>query len=127
LLDFLQKHNFNAVILQIRPQADALYKSSIEPWSYFLTGEQGKAPEPFYDPLQFWTEAAHDRGLEMHVWFNPYRAHHRDGGTISDASIVKTNPKAGSLFKRRVLVVRPGPKRNPGLNNQRNLRCSEAL
>jgi uncharacterized lipoprotein YddW (UPF0748 family) len=59
LLDFLKLHNFNAVIFQVRPQADALYESSLEPWSYFLTGKQGKAPAPFYDPLQFWIEAAH--------------------------------------------------------------------
>jgi len=96
LLDFLKAHNFNAVIFQVRPQADALYKSDLEPWSYFLTGTQGKAPEPYYDPLQFWVEAAHDRGLELHVWLNPYRAHHPSGGPISDASVVKT--KASSVL-----------------------------
>ncbi len=53
LLDFLQKNNFNAAILQVRPQADALYKSDLEPWSYYLTGKQGKAPDPYYDPLEF--------------------------------------------------------------------------
>lgn len=92
LLDFLKVNNFNAVIFQVRPQADAMYQSSLEPWSYFLTGTQGKAPEPFYDPLQFWTEAAHDRGLELHVWLNPYRAHHPQGGPVSDSSIVKKKP-----------------------------------
>jgi uncharacterized lipoprotein YddW (UPF0748 family) len=89
LLDFLAAHHFNAVIFQVRPQADALYQSNLEPWSYYLTGVQGKAPEPFYDPLQFWTDAAHDRGLEMHVWLNPYRAHHISGGPVSDSSLVK--------------------------------------
>src|SRR5215217_3448716 len=93
LLDFLKAHNFNAVIFQVRPQADALYQSNLEPWSYYLTGVQGKAPDPFYDPLQFWTEAAHDRGLELHVWLNPYRAHHPAGGIISDSSIVKRKPE----------------------------------
>jgi len=93
LLDFLQQHNFNAVILQVRPHADALYKSDIEPWSYYLTGKGGKAPDPFYDPLTFWTDAAHDRGIEMHVWLNPYRAHHPRGDSIiSEQSIIKTNP-----------------------------------
>lgn len=92
LLDFLQQHNFNAVIFQVRPQADALYKSALEPWSYYLTGKQGKAPEPFYDPLEFWTKAAHDRGLELHVWLNPYRAHHVAGGEIGENSVVKTKP-----------------------------------
>lgn len=93
LLDFLQKNNFNAVIFQVRPQCDALYKSDLEPWSYYLTGEQGKAPSPYYDPLEFWIEAAHDRGLELHVWLNPYRAHHKDGKEISDLSIVKKHPE----------------------------------
>lgn len=93
LLDFLKAHHFNAVIFQVRPQADALYESELEPWSYFLTGEQGKAPQPYYDPLQFWVKMAHERGLELHVWLNPYRAHHSTGGVISDKSIIKTNPE----------------------------------
>jgi uncharacterized lipoprotein YddW (UPF0748 family) len=92
LLDFLKAHNFNAVIFQVRPQADALYQSSLEPWSYFLSGVQGKAPEPFYDPLNFWVNAAHERGLELHVWLNPYRAHHVSGGEVSDSSVVKKMP-----------------------------------
>ena len=93
LLDLLADHNFNAVIFQVRPQADALYSSALEPWSYYLTGEQGKAPEPFYDPLQFWIEAAHARGLELHAWLNPYRAHHTVGGEITDSSIVRQKPE----------------------------------
>jgi uncharacterized lipoprotein YddW (UPF0748 family) len=93
LLDFLKNHNFNAVVFQVRPQADALYQSNLEPWSYYLTGTQGKAPDPYYDPLQFWTEAAHDRGLEMHVWLNPYRSHHKSGGPVTDSSIVKRRPE----------------------------------
>lgn len=92
LLDFLQAHHFNAVIFQVRPQADALYQSSLEPWSYFLTGKQGKAPSPYYDPLQFWIEAAHNRGLELHVWLNPYRAHSPAGGEVTDSSLVKRKP-----------------------------------
>jgi len=94
LLDFLKKNQFNAVILQVRPQADALYNSEIEPWSFFLTGEQGTPPEPYYDPLSFWIEEAHKRGLELHAWLNPYRAHHVKGNTISPKSVVKKNPDA---------------------------------
>ncbi len=93
LLDFLKVHNYNAVILQVRPQADALYESALEPWSYFLTGTQGKAPSPYYDPLSFWVEAAHDRGLELHVWLNPYRAHHVSGGPVTESSLVKKKPE----------------------------------
>ncbi len=93
LLDFLKDHNYNAVIFQARPQADALYESNLEPWSFFLSGEVGKAPEPYYDPLNFWINAAHDRGLELHVWLNPYRAHHTMGGDLSLKSIVKKRPE----------------------------------
>ncbi|OBX26871.1 uncharacterized lipoprotein YddW (UPF0748 family) [Gelidibacter algens] len=93
LLDFLKAHNYNAVIFQARPQADALYESNLEPWSFFLSGEVGQAPEPYYDPLNFWINAAHDRGLELHVWLNPYRAHHTMGGEVSPKSIVKKNPE----------------------------------
>lgn len=92
LLDTLKNNNFNAVIFQVRPQADALYQSDIEPWSYYLTGQQGKAPEPYYDPLRFWIKEAHDRGLEMHVWLNPYRAHTTKGG-LSEKSIIHTHPE----------------------------------
>ena len=99
LLDFLQSHHFNAAILQVRPQADALYKSDIEPWSYYLTGTQGKAPNPYYDPLEFWVKEAHDRGIELHVWLNPYRAHHKDGKEISDQSIVKKHPELVMYLK----------------------------
>src|SRR5690606_5256605 len=88
LLDLLKENNFNAVIFQARPSADALYDSPYEPWSYFLTGETGKAPYPYYDPLKFWIEEAHKRGLELHVWLNPYRAHHSSGGKISSKSMV---------------------------------------
>src|SRR5438105_459947 len=62
----------NAVILQVRPMADALYKSDLEPWSEYLTGTVGK--DPGYDPLEFAVREAHARGLELHAWFNPYRA-----------------------------------------------------
>lgn len=93
LLDFLKDHNYNAVIFQARPQADALYESNLEPWSFFLSGEVGKAPEPYYDPLNFWINAAHDRGLELHVWLNPYRAHHTMGGDLSLKSMVKKRPE----------------------------------
>jgi uncharacterized lipoprotein YddW (UPF0748 family) len=73
ILDKCVELNLNAVILQIRPAADALYESKLEPWSEYLTGKMGQAPEPFYDPLEFAIEQAHRRGLQLHVWFNPYR------------------------------------------------------
>lgn len=90
LLDLLKETHFNAVIFQVRPQGDALYSSELEPWSYYLTGTQGVAPDPYYDPLDFWIQEAHKRGLELHVWLNPYRAHHTTGGPISEHSVVNT-------------------------------------
>lgn len=72
-LDRLQEAGCNAVIFQVRPTADALYISEIEPWSKWLTGKRGKAPNPVWDPLEYITEAAHRRGMELHAWLNPYR------------------------------------------------------
>ena len=66
----------NAIVLQVRPHCDALYASQLEPWSSYLSGVQGQAPDPYYDPLQFWISEAHQRGLELHAWFNPFRADH---------------------------------------------------
>ena len=66
----------NAVIFQVRPMADALYPSELEPWSEYLSGEQGRAPSPMWDPLQTAIDLAHRRGLELHAWVNPYRASH---------------------------------------------------
>lgn len=88
MLNMLQENNFNAVIFQARPSADALYTSELEPWSYFLTGKTGEPPYPNYDPLQFWIEESHKRGMELHVWLNPYRAHHSNGGAVSNLSMV---------------------------------------
>ncbi|GGZ28688.1 UPF0748 protein YngK [Echinicola pacifica] len=74
LLDKLQAAGMNAVIMQIRPTADSFYPSSYEPWSAYLTGTQGQAPQPYYNPLQFMIEEAKNRNMEFHAWFNPYRA-----------------------------------------------------
>lgn len=74
ILDSHKKQGINAVMFQIRPATDALYAKSKEPWSQWLTGTQGKAPSPFYDPLEFAIEECHNRGMEIHAWFNPYRA-----------------------------------------------------
>lgn len=93
ILERVKELNLNTVVLQVRPQADAIYPSPLEPWSYYLTGEQGKAPEPFYDPLQFWIQESHNRGLEIHAWLNPYRANHSAlRGELSPLSIVKSKP-----------------------------------
>jgi len=83
----------NAVIIQVRPTADALYKSDLFPWSYFLTGEYGKAPEDGFDPLTYWIENCHAAGLEIHAWVNPYRVAHKSQG-IKDLSQLAENSPA---------------------------------
>jgi uncharacterized lipoprotein YddW (UPF0748 family) len=84
ILDKAVELNLNTIILQIRPSADAFYPSRLEPWSEYLTGTMGQPPEPFYDPLEFAVDEAHRRGLQLHVWFNPYRV--RAPGAKSRAS-----------------------------------------
>lgn len=74
ILDQQQRNGINAVVVQVRPATDAFYPSPYEPWSEYLTGVQGQAPNPYYDPLQFMVEETHKRGMEFHAWFNPYRA-----------------------------------------------------
>jgi uncharacterized lipoprotein YddW (UPF0748 family) len=73
-LDELQKCGINVILFQVRPEFDALYESSFEPWSRYLTGKQGVAPAPYWDPLQWMIEQCHARGMELHAWINPYRA-----------------------------------------------------
>src|SRR5664279_5284276 len=80
-LDMHQHNGMNAVIVQIRPACDAFYPSDIEPWSEWLTGKQGKAPVPYYDPLEFMISETHKRGMEFHAWCNPYRAVFQIGHT----------------------------------------------
>jgi len=85
--------HLNAIIFQIRPGTDALYVSRLEPWSEYLTGRQGRAPEPAWDPLAFAVAEAHRRGIELHAWFNPYRA--RYARPLSDAArthVSRTQP-----------------------------------
>ena len=94
ILDRAVALKMNAVIFQVRPACDALYESKIEPWSEYLTGVQGRAPSPFYDPLAFAITEAHRRGLELHAWFNPFRAHHFQATSpIAANHVSKTKPQ----------------------------------
>lgn len=94
LLDRVEALGMNAVIFQVRPMSDALYASPYEPWSFYLTGEQGRAPEPFWDPLAFAVDEAHRRGLELHAWFNPFRAWHATtGDTLSALHVRERRPE----------------------------------
>ena len=93
ILDRAAALRLNAVVLQVRPGADALYQSALEPWSEYLTGVQGRAPAPFWDPLAFAIREAHARHLELHAWFNPYRAQY-DGShsPLAPNHIARTHP-----------------------------------
>ncbi len=93
LVQVARRTGLNALILQVRPAADALYDSRLEPWSEYLTGEQGRAPQPLYDPLSFWIDEAHRAGIELHAWFNPYRARHSSArGPLAASHVANTHP-----------------------------------
>ncbi len=94
LLDMHKRNGMNAVIVQIRPAADALYPSNYEPWSEWLTGAQGKPAVPYYDPLEFMITETHKRGMEFHAWMNPYRAEFIIGrSSIAPTHITKLHPQ----------------------------------
>jgi uncharacterized lipoprotein YddW (UPF0748 family) len=108
ILDTAVALKLNAIVFQVRPSCDALYESKLEPWSEYLTGQQGKAPNPSYDPLAFTVEEAHARGLEVHCWLNPYRANHpAQKGPLAKTHIKNTNPEVVKQYGR-YLWLDPG-------------------
>lgn len=120
-LDELQKDGVNAIIFQVRAECDALYESDLEPWSKFLTGVQGKAPSPYWDPLAWMVEQCHQRGMELHAWINPYRAKHGSTsmGQLSDKSVVVKQPNLCFSYDNLVLL-------NPGLKEAADYTCKVA-
>ncbi|HEV2970913.1 MAG TPA: family 10 glycosylhydrolase [Pirellulales bacterium] len=99
ILDKAAELKLNAVIFQVRPMCDALYESKLEPWSEYLTGTLGTPPSPAYDPLQVAVREAHARGLELHVWFNPYRAHHPSATSpIPENHLIKCRPDLAKRY-----------------------------
>jgi uncharacterized lipoprotein YddW (UPF0748 family) len=94
IMDEAAALKLNAVVFQVRPACDALYASKLEPWSEYLTGVAGQAPEPRYDPLEMAIVEAHKRGIELHAWFNPYRARHPSAkGALPSGHVSKTRPE----------------------------------
>jgi len=94
ILDMHKRNGMNAVVVQIRPAADAFYPSQYEPWSEWLTGKQGRPPSPYYDPLEFMIAETHKRGMEFHAWCNPYRAVFKIGvSTIAPTHITRVHPE----------------------------------
>ena len=112
ILDGLAENNINAVVVQIRPTADALYNSYHEPWSHWLTGTQGARPDPFYDPLEFITDEAHKRFMDVHVWLNPYRVTTSEKADLCNEHL---------FFKNQELFIKYGNKYyfDPGLDETR--------
>ncbi len=98
LLDRAQYLGLNVVLFQVRDVADAFYPSKIEPWSAFLTGQQGEAPEPFWDPLAFAIAEAHKRGLELHAWLNPYRVGYLSQSRFAPSHIFRQRPDLVRLY-----------------------------
>lgn len=117
-LDELKKTNINAVFFHIRPSGDALYKSNYEPWSKYLTGTRGK--DPGWDPLQFWIEESHKRGIELHAWMNPYRFY---AERASDPTMWDTPQDMDIRNKGWILSYGKTHILNPGLPAVRNYIC----
>lgn len=120
-LDELEKDGVNAIIFQVRAECDALYESDLEPWSKFLTGTQGKAPLPYWDPLAWMVEQCHKRGMEIHAWINPYRAKHSSTSMtqLSDKSVVVKHPNLCFSYDNLVLL-------NPGMKEAADYTCKVA-
>ena len=115
----LQKTGVNAIIFQVRPECDALYQSNIEPWSRFLTGQQGRAPQPWWDPLQWMVEQCHRRGMELHAWINPYRAKTKGTTALSTTHIAITHPERCFSYDDLLIL-------NPGIAENRDYICAVA-
>ncbi|MBQ9357817.1 MAG: family 10 glycosylhydrolase [Prevotella sp.] len=110
-LDELQLMGVNAIIFQVRPECDALYQSSIEPWSRFLTGRQGQAPVPYWDPLQWMIEQCHQRQMELHAWINPYRAKTKGTTALAQSHIAVTHPERCFAYDG-MQILNPGDPEN---------------
>lgn len=113
----LDDAGINAVIFQVRPEADAFYKSSLEPWSRYLTGQQGLAPDdPSFDPLEFIIDECHKRGMELHAWLNPYRARAGAGSQLSANHIYWRHPERFVQYGTQIFF-------DPGLPENRGYIC----
>ena len=118
-LDELKKDGVNTIIFQVRPECDALYASSIEPWSRFLTGVQGRAPQPYWDPLQWMIDQCRQRGMELHAWINPYRARTKTTRELASNHIKVRKPQ--NCFEYDGLTIL-----NPGIPENRDYICQVA-
>lgn len=116
-LDALHKAKMNAVIFQVRAEADAFYASNLEPWSRFLTGQQGTPPNPYWDPLAFMVEECHKRGMELHAWINPYRAMTNINKDLAHSHPYLKYPERFITYGNQLFF-------NPALQENRNYICT---
>ena len=116
-LDELKKDGVNAIIFQVRPECDALYQSSMEPWSRFLTGAQGKSPSPYWDPLAWMVEQCHKRGMELHAWINPYRAKTKTTKELASSHVAIRHPEWVFSYDGQFIL-------NPGIPECRDYICN---
>lgn len=110
-LNELQRDGVNAIIFQVRAECDALYDSPLEPWSRYLTGQQGVAPNPFWDPLQWMVTECHRRGMELHAWINPFRAKTKGTQELAANHVAIKNP-GGMFAYDGQLIMNPGQPAN---------------
>ena len=115
-LDELQKDGVNAIIFQVRPECDALYESKLEPWSRFLTGRQGQAPSPYWDPLQWMIDQCHKRGMELHAWINPFRAKTKGTVDLAPNHVALRHPERVIAYDGQLIL-------NPALKENRDYVC----
>jgi uncharacterized lipoprotein YddW (UPF0748 family) len=108
MLDQHKAMGLNAVIVQVRPSADALYAKSREPWSQWLTGKQGQAPNPLWDPLEFMIAETHKRGMEFHAWFNPFRSVVASSSSVADSHISQMRPEWHLSYASPYRLLDPG-------------------
>ena len=113
LIVTLEETGFNAVVFQVRPEGDAFYPSPLEPWSRFLTGTQGKAPSPQWDPMQYLIELCHNHGMEFHAWINPYRSAASKNWKLASSNIYYQHPEWFVTFDGRLYL-------NPGMPESRS-------
>ena len=113
LINVIKEYNLNTIVFQIRPSADAMYLSAIEPWSRWLNGEQGKAPDPFYDPLEYAISRCRENGIDIHVWLNPYRAVSDTAHITVPDHITKRHPEWFITYGKTIYF-------NPGLQETRD-------
>lgn len=110
-LNALKACGVNTIIFQVRVEGDALYNSPYEPWSRYLTGRQGAAPSPYWDPLEWMVEQCHLRGMELHAWINPFRAKTKGTTTLSANHPAKVNPDRCFPYDG-LLIFDPGKAEN---------------